>query len=308
MATSWCRDMALLLYEGFDNWSASFILSANLSGVAGAAGVGIWNLTGATLPASVAYGGKTLNVNNGGAWSYNVVTANTNALICGFRFNTSILTSNVLTIYDSAVAVQCGLGISAGKLFMWRGTTATVLGTGTTTILASSDNFIEIKTQLSNSANVTIKLNGITELTLTGVDTTNTANQNWLAIGCSGSAGASVTSYDDLYLEDDSGPAPYNDLLGPVHVDTSFVTASTRSQFTPLTSTNASQVSETAVDGDTTYNFAPTYGAVDLFNHLSFLSSPATAVVSTPQTIFAVKVQSYARKDDVPVVNYRNKL
>jgi hypothetical protein len=303
--------MALLLYEGFDNWSSSFITASNLSGVTGTAGVGIWTLVpnGTIFFLSSPYGGKYMNLHNTSSFNYSLSTASTNTLICGFRVNTTDLATNILTIYDSAAAVQCGLGISATKLFMWRGTTATVLGTGNTTLAVNRDYFIEIKTQLSNSANVTVRINGIVEFTLSGVDTTNTANQNWMLVGVSTTPGGADVNYDDLYLSDDTGPAPYNDFLGPVHVDTSFVTASTRSQFTPLTSTNVSQVSETAIDGDTTYNFGSnTTGAVDLFNHLSFLAPPAAALASTPQTVFATKVQSYARRDDVQPILYRNKL
>jgi hypothetical protein len=61
-------------------------------------------------------------------------------------------------------------------------------------------------------------------------------------------------------------------------------------QWTPLASTNVSQIDETLVDNDTSYNLSATVGQIDTFN-------PKNLGTTTP--ILAVQTVITARKDDV---------
>jgi len=288
------------MYEGFDNWTPSGVASF-FTGQVGSAGTGIWSVT--LIPSFPAgtLGGKAMNCGNTSSFNYNIGAASTNTMIIGLRYNSNSGTAQVLQFLDSAAAVQCGITISSGHLIFWRGTTATVLGTGTATISTSADNYIEAKIPFGNSVNVEIRVNGVTDISLTGVDTTNTANQNWQYFAQAGTPGGSLVLYDYIYLLDNSGSAPFNDFLGIVRVETLFPTSANGTpQWTPNTSTNVSRVQETAVDSDTSYNSSLTAGNIDTFNHGS--------LSSTPVSIFAAKVQSFARKEDVTIHTVRNKL
>jgi len=293
--------MALIVFEGFDAWAAG-TFTTQTTGQVGVNGLGAWSGSAGSLPAGT-LGGKKVNCGNTANFFYNA-GASFSAIVMGFRFSTTTLatTQSVMQFYDSAGAVQCTLGFSATqKLVLFRGAAGgTVLGTGSVTIVSGSDYYIECKIEFSNSAVAEVRVNGVADITLSGVDTTNTANNNVQTVGNPGTAGGSTVTYDDWYMLDTTGSAPYNDYLGIVRVETLFPTSNNSVQWTPNASTNVSRVQETAMDTDTTYNSDSTVGHIDTFNHGSLSSTPAT--------IFSVKVTSEARKDDVVNRTYRNKI
>jgi hypothetical protein len=290
--------MALIGFEGFDGWVV--VGTTTLYNNTTQSQIHWSSLPGFTLPAGT-LGGKRIYVNNT-ATAYAYFGTQTD-LIIGFRCTTNTATTSrdVITFRDSAFATQFGLSLDASsKLIFWRGTTATVLGTGTTTIVPDSEYFYEIKvTSIGATANVTVRINGVNEITLSSVDVTNTANNN-VAYLYYTAPGGSGNQFDDLYIMNTSGAAPYNDFLGIIRVETLFPTTNNSVAWTPLSSTNASNVDETAVDSDTTYNSSTTPGNIDTFNH--------GALSSNPSTIYAVKTTSFAKKMDVSNRTYRNKL
>jgi hypothetical protein len=98
---------------------------------------------------------------------------------------------------------------------------------------------------------------------------------------------------------DTTGPAPYNDYLGIIRIETLFPTSNVSVTWTPLASTNWVEVSETNMDSDTSYNSQAATG-IDTFGH--------GTLQSTPTTIFGIGIVSSARKSDVKNLGYRNKL
>lgn len=302
--------MALLFYEGFDNWIGG-TFTTQYSGQYGVNQISSWIM--ATSMTAGTLGGQAISCGNTGYITYYTNAAQTGTLVHGFRVNFTVGTNNqIMSWCDTAPgsgivptapgSIQCGLSTNAsGKLIFWRGTNANILGTGTTTLVSLTDNYIEVKFNVaSTGANVTVRLNGVNEIVLTNQNTQNTANANWMGWSTAQTPGGTTYKYDDMYLLDTSGPAPLNDFLGIVRVETLFPSANSSVTWTPNASTNVSRVQETTMDSDTTYNATATLNNVDLFTHGS--------LGSTPNTIFCGKVQSFVRKEDVAIHTVRTKL
>lgn len=298
--------MALLGYEGFDNLNNP-VNDLPVKPFGPGVGVGAWvnsGGSGATSPGLL----SGLGLRPAGATGFYSLTLATNyaTLVAGFRYKTHSTAATLSDIFQfkDAATVQCGISVNAAaKLIFWRGTNATVLATGATTLVNSSWYMIEIKTTI-NSATGTldIKINGVAETGmtgLTGLNTRSSANNfaNSVAIVLTTSL---VSVHDDFYLCDTSGSAPYNDFLGIIRIETIYPTANNSVTWTPNASTNASQVQEAIIDGDVTFNATATAGLVDTFTHAS--------LSSTPVSVYGVAVCVYIRKDDVSVQSARTKL
>jgi hypothetical protein len=279
--------MALLTFEGFDSISSA---SLGLSGGWSVGGFGSTKIAG-MLGGGAAFLGDS-------SFSSDVIWTSDSSyteLIVGFRYLFSTFTSNTsIRFTDSVGGLQCGINRSSNHLVFYRG--STVLGTGTTFIQLNTWYYIEIRVQAADSANVTIKLDNATEISLTGVDTTNTANENFGGIYWQDNYAA----LDDVYVCDTTGGSPTNDFLGPCRVETLYPTSAVSTMWTPNASTNVSRVQETAYDGDTSYNYSQSSGDIDMFNHGS--------LSSIPLVIYGAKVVAIARKTDNTVQTFRSKL
>lgn len=141
----------------------------------------------------------------------------------------------------------------------------------------------------SSTGSVLFKVDGETLVNLTAVNTQNGGNAQWDTYTWSGPGGP----IDDFYYCDsttDSGIYPNNAPIGDMRVFTQFATGNSAVQWTPLANTNWQEVSETAMDGDTSYNFSQTAGQEDL---LTFSHPPATT-----NKILGVALTGAYRKDD----------
>lgn len=161
--------------------------------------------------------------------------------------------------------------------------------------------YIEFKITISNTVGVVnIRIDDQEVLNLTNVDTRQGGAGDDLDTielrginGVSGvpAAGIGQTLFDDWYIVDNVGSAPNNTFLGPIKIEEiNPDAAGDNSDFTPLASTNVSNVDETPSDGDTTYNESSTSTHLDLFN--------ADSLVDIDGTIFGVVVDSEARLTD----------
>jgi hypothetical protein len=261
---------------------------------------GNWTLAGSGGTGKVAglLGGSAVVANTFGANAALTLFSNYATLFTGFRW---IGASSVEVIhFIDGATVQCGLSVDAfGRLFFWRGTTATVLATGSTVLIAGGVYWIEVAATINNvTGSFTVSLGGAVEFTAVNQNTRTTANNQVNNLTWPMPVNPSP-KLDDVYVNDDTGPAPYNTFLGVIRVETLFMTVQGSVAWVPKTSTNLSQIQEVNMDSDTTYNVTPS-AAIDEFTH--------GALSSTPITIFAVDVISSARKDDVKAVQYRNKL
>jgi len=298
--------MALIGYEGFDYWSTTpatdFLVVPFSTGFGGTSG-GIWTLNGASWT-KVAGALAGSGVKSAGNQQANLsFTTNYTTLIFGMRYTTSgsfAAINDILAFLDTTATAQCGLSINtSGKLIVWRGTNATVLATGTTVLTTSTTYFIEMSATINNTTGAfTVNLNGTQELTATGQNTRQSANN--FTNGVQLRITTTNPVYDDLYVCDTTGSAPTNTFLGNAQTQTLFATGTNSAAFTPNASTNLSQIQETGFDGDTTYNISTASGTIDKFTH-----GPMT---NNPTTIFAVDVCAYMRKDDVTQRSARTKL
>lgn len=185
--------------------------------------------------------------------------------------------------FDSLGRVQWRRGVQSG----------TVLGTGTTQLSNASGFFyIEVRLKCHDTlGEVEVRVNGVTEILVTGADTRNGGTDvvntpTWVC-----SAGLAVTfCFDDLYICDTTG-TENNDFLGDIKVETVRPTgAGNSTQFTPSAGSNWQNVDEATYDSDTTYNASSTAGHKDTF---------AMANLSTVAgTVKGVQVVNVWRKDD----------
>jgi len=295
--------MALIQFQGFENFQLAISVDLPASGQ-------YFGWTGTGSVAGTLVAGQL----GGFQWSSNGGTNNNieflapsplTTFIVGFRLNIpAIRNQSFMECWDSTHTTQMGLGISAsGKLYVWRGSTANVVATGTTTIVFGGYYYVELKCTINTTTgSCTVNLNGVQEINATNVNTQATGNANvqywryrW--------TGAETLLIDDWYLEDTTGSAPYNGFLcdptNALRIETLYPTANSSVFFTPNTSTNVSQVQEVHSDNDTTFNVT-SVPAIDTFTHGS--------LVSTPVTIYAINVLAKLRSDDVSNMTMRTKL
>ncbi len=159
-------------------------------------------------------------------------------------------------------------------------------------------NLFEFHPVINNSTgSIEIRKNGDTILNISGVDTQISANAwfdvvDLLSIPPS-SFSTSFYLLDDVYYCDtvpDSGVSANDNFLGDVRVATVFATGNDAVQFTPLAGANWQEISEVAMDGDSSYNFDSTAGHQDTFVFQS--------IASVISTIYGLQITYAARKDD----------
>lgn len=297
--------MTILFVEGFDHqndytdlasgddWStcpASSVLSASYARFLGKG----------MLLASDGYLSKILSTNYSSlliGFAYNSVTDDDSNPIA-FRF------SSGGSVGNEQVSVTVNQG-AVNVIDVYKGNAGgTLLGSATVANTAGFWCYIEIlATFNASTGSVTVRVNGNNVIALTNVDTdpNSTGNANTIAFGGSG------LYLDDIYLIDPTtGSAPWNSFLGTVNgvtVETLFPSANQGAQdFSPSPDANANwqNVCETAMDGDTTYNYSPTNGDSDLFDIGSLSSNPVN--------IWAVATRAAARIDASTSVNLENRL
>lgn len=293
--------MALLDFLGFDHFPSSISLTQYPK----------WVLSGGFSKVAGQVSGSAAQAAGSGYLVYSDATPR-QTWIMGCRFKTgNAMTGSggsiLLALCDASAsptsAGQYGIWINnSGKLEARAGYGGAIQGTSSITLVNSSWYYIEAKIKIhSSTGSVEVRVGGSTEINVSGINTQNSANAtatycNFFATSSQGAA----LIFDDVYVSDTTGSAPHNDFLGQCIVDTMFPTSNNAVTWTPLSSTNVSQIQETALDDDTTYNSTTTSGNVDTFNH--------GAMPVTPTSIFGVSVIHRARKDDVAARSSRNKL
>ena len=192
---------------------------------------------------------------------------------------------------ESAPQIFVALNTSY-KLEIVRG--ATVLATGSTTIALNTAYYIEVKCLVHNSAgSFEIKINGTSEVSITGTDTQEQSDSNVLAIGLGYLSAYSPPGYfDDFYIDNSDGTLN-NGYRGEQRMV--MITPTSDSSVVFSRNTGASNYlavddSPGAPDEDTTYVFASTSGNKDEYG-LSDLTGVSTAR--------SIRLMTRAEKDDV---------
>jgi hypothetical protein len=234
----------------------------------------------------------------------------------GFSMHRAITATDALAVGFSFVAVGTGLsGAGTNRSIMqFRNNTTVILDLtydatgvmrvrrGTTDIAESAPiitngvwNHIEvIAVRHASAGSVDVKLNGVSIITATGVNTGASAIDNFRVLSGNGTNDASnYIAYDDLVYANAAVS------LGPMRINVLRPSADTaQKDWTPSTGTdNYAMVDDATYDGDSTYVSASTPGALDLydFGNLSY----------TPDSIVALQVLYAARKDDVTLRTIR---
>lgn len=177
---------------------------------------------------------------------------------------------------------------SAGNLISaYRGTT--LLGSSTATMSLSAWHYVEVKIKIHDT-------DGYVIVRVDTVEVLNLQNQD-TRVGGTGLidtfrvCGSATIYIDDCWAATVDATAP-NDFLGFRRISTlTAQSAGNSAQFTPLSSTNVSNVDETVdSDGDTSYNASLTIDQLDSF--------VATDLPFAAANITAVKIVNVARKTD----------
>lgn len=275
--------MTLQLFDGFE--VATFlrnnaILSAGaISSQAGRTGgkAARISASGATLsfplptPAAVVYVGFAFK-ENGAAWG------------------STTAGSFLLNTYGDAGATQhvC-VGVSNdGRITVKRGgPNGTLLATGVPVLVANAWHYFEAKVVISDTVGeVVVKIDGAEYLNATNLDTKNAGTLTTISTVVLGQFG--TCDYDDLYVCDGLGAAPYNTFLGDKVVKATRPDgAGASTGFTPSAGSNYQCVDE---DPWTTADYvAASAAASDLYSH---------ADVSGFSSVDALQVITYSLKTD----------
>lgn len=127
----------------------------------------------------------------------------------------------IMAFYEAAIGYQITLrNNGSNRLEVRRGAQNGIpFGTGTMDFLPGIYYHVEMKVTIDNAVGaVEVRVNGVPDIALTNVDTQATANAYWSEIVLGSQSASNRCSFDDFYLLDGTGPAPYNDFLGDCRV------------------------------------------------------------------------------------------
>ena len=236
----------------------------------------------------------------GNAYAKKTLGVNASTLTVGFAVNFGSVGGGqiVIDFLDANERQMCVTGsIISGLFNICRGAggeAVTILATTETPLYAGVWYYFEFKVVFHASAgSAELKINNTSYASVSGIDTTATANAyaNEIRIGPRAPYYAAQL-YDDLYVCDGLG-AVNNDFLGDHRVECLFPTgAGATTNWTPSAGANYECVDEVAPDDDTTYN---SQDDADLPETDTFAMGN---LVSTTGTIAGVQSLLYERKDD----------
>lgn len=281
--------MALRFTDGFDAgdfaqkyaWSSTAGLSSNNT----------------VLP----YGsGRTLakSPNQVGALTRSITAATTviAGFACYFTTNDSGFPANLMTFMGDSGAVShvfLGTGDRDNSVTVYRGIfNGTKTALFTCTVSANTWHYYELKATIDDTTGyVELRIDGSVTGSFTG-DTRNAGTSTQIdAINMAGSQNnTGITVYwDDLYVLDTTGSAPYNTYLGDVRVRTIVPTAAGNStQFTPSTGANYTTVDELPFS-TTDYVESSTSGQRDTYT---------LGDITGATTVYSVQANTIAKKTD----------
>lgn len=280
----------IICADGFDTYGTS---AANML-------LGPWTGMSDASPQTTQFrtGTHSLRVNPANsANAMHPVPANSTDLFLHFALYPDGLASGNQTrvqFHDSAGSAQAAVAWSNdGSITVRRGDyTGTILGTSATGVILSGQwQHVQIAMEIGDSASVEVRVNGVTVLSLSGVDTQNTANAGANTVRFNHRTGAGGTYYLDDYVCCDDQGSEMNALQGDMQVEEDMPDADAEADWTPSSgSTMYEMVDERPQDGDTTYIES---GTVNDRARVSFPDLPADAAI-----IKAVGICAVMRKTD----------
>jgi len=189
---------------------------------------------------------------------------------------------------------------TTGVIKVYRGG-GTEVATSTANLVINPNGWNVIDFKLKISATVgeaTVWLNSVQVINATGLNTKGSSGASIDRMGISSSSNDCF--FDEVYLLDDQGSAPFNyRLTDPKIVAINANAAGDSSQFS-CNSVGNNIYAASLHDDDSYYNYSSTVGQIDLYN-LGNVEAAATA-------IYGVMPQVNVRKDDVPARTARLKV
>lgn len=276
--------MTLLFMDGFDRYGATSELARNWDTVAAS---GITLLTSAG-----AFGGGAVKVDDDDRFFQHAIAGNPQTCVVSFRVlrtSTTPGTDRVLLIDNGAAGELVSLGTNGtGMVQVWRGHTVAPVLLGSFALPTDSWQWISIKVKASNTVGtIDIEVAGVNVFSFAG-DTVRSGAETCNNVRFGGDVVQDWT-YDDIFITDVAGGAPFNDLLADMRIETLLPDAAGDSaQFTASPAVaNYQNVDDVAPDDDTTYVESSTLTDKDLHN--------LGALAITPGVIEAVQVFALAK-------------
>lgn len=226
------------------------------------------------------------------------------SVICGLAFQITgglipgAANKNIFQLYDGGGGYVAGLNVdNSTHLAVYANGGSTLVGTGTTPIAMNTWYYVELKIVVAGaSGSCELHVNGLSSPAEIPATTGNfgTNNIGRFSMQRNGNNQSDVCG-DDWYILDLTGPAPQNNFLGDVTVETLMPNgdgAHTAWVPTPV-GTHWNKENEIPPDNDTTYVSSSNPGDLDTYT-VTPLAQPTGAV-------YGVMTNLYARKNDAAV-------
>lgn len=240
--------MALLFMDGFDHFDSDYLIYKWGRVNAGTSSGLVINTTGGR--------GDGGYCSLGGNYLMSTFLSSRSDWVIGaaFRYSEAVPASafSIFTL-DDGIFGQCILRLNVDLTLSVVNVGTGAVGTSTFTLTPNTWHYIEWKVIIGNSIaadSCVVRVDGVVRLNVAaGQDLQNTANAtaSVFRIGTNSSPGGTI-SYDDLYILDQTGPAPLNDFLGDVRVACLFPSGvGNNTQWTPDSGANWQQVDEATI-------------------------------------------------------------
>lgn len=276
--------MALLHCDGFDHYG----VIANMS-------EGAWAEVGGGLSLSSANprtGSHAIRSGNGTSTTASILRrvlggAKTTVGIGMVTYYTNLPTvaarEKLFDFRDASNVIQVTIGLdTTGTISAWRSSTAgTLLGTSSTPVItANAYQHVEAMVFFSQTVGtIEVRVNGVTALSLTGLDTVQSSLVECSQVTYGGSAQGNTTSQsdvDDVFCYDNTGSFN-NTFIGDRRVLTLSPTSNTvQADFVAVgAATGYECIDEVSPDGDTTYISSATVGSPGDISEFGIANLPA---------------------------------
>ena len=288
--------MSMLVIDGFEPY-------ADLDDMVRAG----WGELGGLQPTLVAgrNGGQAVHMVNASQIPVRGLPSSPKTFIVNFAFKLGISVTdidNFFVWYDGLANTRQGrlqLEGTGGELEFHRGTTLLETTTGLN-LQIDQYYYLEMKVTIDNAAGAyEVKLDGVTILSDSGIDTQNSINDTMNAVWWNGD-GATDVDIDDLIIMDDQG-SKNNDFVGDVIVRSRIpVGDGNQNDFTPVGEANNWETVDDGAtpDDDSTYVHSAVVDEIELYDFEDALSD-------NPE-IFAIEVMSHYRKVEAGNRSVRN--
>lgn len=291
--------MALMLWDGFTHYGATIATPQKFGDT--------WWWTGnATLVGSPARfaGAQSLQLAND-LISATLNTTNTRSQrYVGFAIYLPSTAPGGLTVTfrDGSGNTLCSFQFNAdGSILAQDHAGATIGSAPARSFLPDQWFWIDLGVLMATAGELIVRVLGNTVIDAPG-NTQGSGAAYWTTAQFTTSSSGAGYMTDLVVNDDTTGPGTFgcNSFMGDCRVITAFPTGNDTVAWTPLSGANWQNVSETAFDGDTSYNSAASAALADLF------TLPASVPASS--AVYGVQVTGGYRKDDAGTRTVQNQI